>query len=151
MEIEPQPVDANQEIGVPGAAAPTRQEIETLAATAKVLDTFIKTKVLELAELKAKLVKAAEIELGEEETGTIDFGHARVIFPKAAIKPPAPERLPSVRKVCGALFAKLFSREVIYKPVKNFRDAAKAALTEARAERVIDLIAEASSPKVDFK
>jgi hypothetical protein len=34
---------------------------------------------------------------------------------------------------------KLFNREVVYRPVKNFRDVAAALMKPAKAERVIDL------------
>jgi hypothetical protein len=110
----------------------TKDETVSLVNEASQLERRIKDDKKRLDEIKAQLVKLPP--------GTYLGGadaKAQVIQPEPGIRPAADAAVQAVDFVGPIAAKKLFNRIVSYKPVKDFRAAARAALTPAKAEKVI--------------
>lgn len=121
-----------------------KDETVSLVNEAARLDARIKGDSDRLKELKAQLSKLPPgTYLGD------NGAKALVIQPEPGIRPAA-DAIAKAMELVGDLSKKLFTRTVVIKPVKDFRAAARAALTPAKAEKVIALCEVAGAPYVTF-
>ena len=56
-----------------------------------------------------------------------------------------------VKQLAGAVFSRLFTPTISFKPVENFRDEARALLAKAEANKLIKLCQTESAPRVSFE
>jgi hypothetical protein len=109
------------------------------------LDRSIKDASAELKEIKAELIAAGA---GEHE-GT-DGARALVVLPAAKISPADTAIAHLHEKLEPKVFAKLFTKIVEFKPVKDFRAIAGALLSAKEAAKVVELCETESAAQVRF-
>jgi hypothetical protein len=122
----------------------TPNQIVILVDESAALDRRIKADTARLTEiLKPQLVK-----LSPGTYNGTDGAKALVIQPEPGIRPSA-SAIDSARAVAGPEAARrLFSRVIVRKAMKSFREIARNILTPAKAEKVIALCEVASNPYV---
>ncbi len=115
-----------------------------LASLGKALYDAISDSEKQLDAINAELIKRGAADL------TTDNGEiVHVIFPSKSIKP-GKDAIARARKICGALFSKLFDRFVVFKPRKDFRSIAAAVLTPAKHDKLIAACEVDSTPYVRY-
>jgi len=116
-------------------------------------------KIERLKEIKKLLAAEGEARPEEHETGKKGgklwiadsaTNRATVTFPAAAIKP-SEDAIEASRKIAGVAFGKLFDRDVVYSPVKAFRDVAEKLLAPAKVKKLISLCEVPTAPRVTFE
>jgi hypothetical protein len=121
----------------------TKDEIVSLVNEASRLERRTKTDKTRLDEIKAEFVKLTP---GAYEGA---FGaKVEVIQPQPGIRPAADAIANAIVAAGPDASKKLFARSVVTKPVKNFREVARAVLTPAKAEKVIVLCEVSANPYV---
>lgn len=136
--------------------------IDSKVAEAIELDRTIKDLTDRLKELKAEFVLAAA---GKDlDIQATDGNVVHVCFPDPSlirggffflgdqaviIQDKKQVKLGPIRDLAGEHFGKLFAQ--FYKPAKAFRELTRVLLPEKRAEKLIELCEEESSPRVTFE
>jgi hypothetical protein len=79
---------------------------------------------------------------------------ARVNFPAPSLKSKIDgegKLIEKIKQLAGAVFSRLFIPTITFKPVENFRDAARALLAKTEANKLIKLCQSESAPRVSFE
>ena len=118
--------------------------ISALVSQATSLHTEIEERESALEKVKERL-----LELGPGKYYSLAGGRVTVVGPSTAMKP-GPDQIAAARTLAGTMAGRLFTRQVVYRPVNGLRDIARALLSPRRAEKIIALCEVATAPQVRF-
>lgn len=138
--------------------AMTDAKLKSFIAEAAALDRQIKALTDDLKARKEILIQEARAR--EKEHRPTDGGGSvfelesllKITFPAASLKaiPADDDRSAKIHDLAGKHFCALFEDLLLYKPVKAFRDLARALLGK-KAEKLIELCEDESRPRVSFE
>ena len=79
---------------------------------------------------------------------------ARANFPAQTMKSKIEDEgkaIEKIKQLAGSAFTKLFVLAIMFKPLEDFREEARALLAKGDADKVIKLWQTASAPRVSFE